>query len=131
MNLETQLNYRERELITRRKAIRNYLLRNFHRQNFYAMKYLFCELLNAVNIFAQIFLTDMFLGYEFSSYGRDVINFVQDGWDDRSDPMDKVFPKVSKCTFNQFGPSGNIVPYDTLCVLPLNILNEKIFIFLW
>lgn len=49
----------------------------------------------------------------------------------RVDPMAKVFPKVTKCTFNKYGPSGNIVPYDGLCVLPLNIVNEKIYVFLW
>jgi hypothetical protein len=27
--------------------------------------------------------------------------------------------------------TGNIQPHDALCILPLNILNEKIFIFLW
>lgn len=30
-----------------------------------------------------------------------------------------------------YGPSGTIQQYDSLCVLPVNILNEKVFIFLW
>jgi len=42
-----------------------------------------------------------------------------------------VFPKVTKCTFKQFGYSGTTEVIDTLCVLPLNIVNEKIYIFLW
>ncbi|CAB4062213.1 inx [Lepeophtheirus salmonis] len=49
----------------------------------------------------------------------------------RDDPMALVFPKVTKCTFNKYGPSGTIEVKDGLCVLPLNIINEKIFIFLW
>ncbi|KAK7035321.1 Structural component of the gap junction [Halocaridina rubra] len=49
----------------------------------------------------------------------------------RFDPMDEIFPKVAKCVFHKFGPSGSIVRHDALCVLPLNILNQKIFVFLW
>ena len=45
--------------------------------------------------------------------------------------MAKIFPKVTKCTFHKYGPSGEVEKKDALCVLPLNIINEKIFIFLW
>lgn len=30
-----------------------------------------------------------------------------------------------------YGPSGTVQNFDAYCVLPVNILNEKIFIFLW
>jgi hypothetical protein len=49
----------------------------------------------------------------------------------RTDPMSKVFPKIAKCTFHKYGPSGTIQNHDGLCVLPLNIINEKIYVFLW
>ena len=39
--------------------------------------------------------------------------------------MAKVFPKVSKCTFHRYGPSGTIGNHDGLCILPINIINEK------
>ena len=42
-----------------------------------------------------------------------------------------MFPKVTKCTFHKFGPSGTVQKIDGLCVLPLNIVNEKIYVFLW
>jgi len=71
------------------------------------------------------------LGYEFTTYGSQVLAFTEEDPYNRIDPMAKVFPKVTKCTFNKYGPSGNIVPYDGLCVLPLNIVNEKIYVFLW
>ena len=45
--------------------------------------------------------------------------------------MNVVFPKVTKCTFHKYGPSGTITKHDGLCILALNIINEKIYVFLW
>ena len=39
--------------------------------------------------------------------------------------------QVAKCVFRKYGISGTVETHDALCVLPLNILNEKIYIFLW
>ena len=36
-----------------------------------------------------------------------------------------------QCRFNKYGPSGSIQTHDALCVLPINIINEKIYIFLY
>jgi len=99
----------------------------------YALKYFACEVLNFVNVLLQIYILDAFLGYEFSTYGLDVVNYSeQPGMQfDRPDPMHKLFPKVTKCTFHKYGPSGSIEKKDGLCVLSLNIINEKIFIVVW
>ena len=45
--------------------------------------------------------------------------------------MNVVFPKVTKCTFFKYGASGTITNTDGLCILALNIVNEKIYVFLW
>lgn len=45
--------------------------------------------------------------------------------------MVRVFPRMTKCTFHRYGSSGDVQKHDALCILPLNILNEKIYIFLW
>ena len=47
------------------------------------------------------------------------------------DPMDFVFPKVAKCRFDYFALSGASQNIDTICTLPVNILNEKIFVAVW
>ena len=41
------------------------------------------------------------------------------------------FLRLTKCTFHKFGTSGELEKHDALCILPLNIFNEKIYIFLW
>lgn len=42
-----------------------------------------------------------------------------------------VFPKLAKCTFNDYGPSGSVQSNDAFCLLPMNIVNEKIFAGQW
>ena len=74
---------------------------------------------------------DFFLGGEFTSYGLDVINMTELEPDQREDPMSRVFPKVTKCTFHKYGHSGTIEKHDALCLLALNIISEKIYVFLW
>ena len=44
----------------------------------------------------------------------------------RVDPMIYVFPRLTKCTFHMYGPSGGLVKNDAMCILPLNIFNEKV-----
>ena len=51
--------------------------------------------------------------------------------EDRVDPMSKVFPRMTKCNFYRYGGSGTLETIDALCVLSMNIINEKIYIFLW
>ena len=48
-----------------------------------------------------------------------------------TDPFHIVFPKMTKCTIETYGPSGTIQNSDGLCVLPINVLNEKIFFVVW
>jgi len=113
----------------RRSLIVNYLTKNLHKNNFYAFKFFLCEFLNFANIIFQMYLMDTFLGGQFTTYGTDVLHMNSE--DTRVDPMARTFPKMAKCTFHKYGPSGTIQNHDGLCILPLNIINEKIFIVLW
>ena len=60
-----------------------------------------------------------------------VFNFANMEAEDRVDPMSRVFPRMTKCNFHKYGGSGTIEVIDALCVLSMNIINEKIYIFLW
>uniref|UniRef100_A0A2H1VX70 Innexin n=1 Tax=Spodoptera frugiperda TaxID=7108 RepID=A0A2H1VX70_SPOFR len=108
-----------------------YLVDTRHMHNTYSFGYFFCEILNFVNVVGNIFFLDTFLGGAFLTYGTDVVKFSNMNQEQRTDPMIEVFPRLTKCTFHKFGASGTIQKHDALCVLALNILNEKIFIFLW
>ena len=39
--------------------------------------------------------------------------------------------RLTKCTFHKYGHSGTLEQHDALCVLAPNIINEKIFVFMW
>lgn len=75
--------------------------------------------------FLQIFLTDWLLSGYFITYGYDLL--VQTD----INPMTLVFPKLAKCEYRFYGMSGSEQNSDALCLLPLNVVNEKLFIFLW
>lgn len=112
-------------------VLAEFLHNRWHEHNTYALKFFACELLNAVNVVGQIFLVDKFLGGEFRRYGLEVANFLELDPEQRYDPMYRVFPKITKCTFHKYGPSGTVQKHDAMCVLALNIINEKIYVFLW
>jgi len=98
---------------------------------FYALRFFALEVYNFANVICQMYFIDFFLGGEFQTYGMDVLNYTGLEHEDRPDPMAKVFPKVTKCTFHKYGPSGTVEKNDGLCILPVNIINEKLFIFIW
>ncbi len=115
----------------KRTAVVTYFLRTFRSHNSYVFRFVFCEVLNLVNILVQIWLMDVFFLGQFTSYGSDVLRISEQEIEQRDDPMNRVFPKVTKCTFHMYGPSGTVENKDGLCILALNIINEKIYIFLW
>lgn len=115
----------------KRKVIVEYFYNNLQMQDFYVYRFIVCEVLNLFNVIAQLYFMDYFLEGEFSKYGLEVWNFSEENPDTRVDPMARVFPKLTKCTFHKYGPSGSVQKFDGLCVLPLNIVNEKIYIVLW
>jgi hypothetical protein len=39
--------------------------------------------------------------WEFSTYGLQVVQLMEDDPVDRMDPMARIFPKVTKCTFRK------------------------------
>ncbi|XP_015111877.1 innexin inx2-like [Diachasma alloeum] len=116
----------------REQLVEYFASTHLHTHNFYALCYLFCEALNFLNVIAQIYLLDAFLEGQFTRYGPAVAAFGMETKPfERVDPMSRLFPKVTKCTIHTFGSSGSQQTHDALCVLPLNVVNEKTFVFVW
>lgn len=130
MHLDVGVGY-EPDLTLKKQAIVDYLYQSSGHHDWYAARYYFCEILSFVNVVAQMFLLDAFFEGEFMRYGLNVIEFTQLDQETRLDPMIRIFPRVTKCKFYKYGPSANIETIDALCLLPLNIINEKIYVFLW
>jgi hypothetical protein len=108
--------------------LRDTFVQRKHINKSWTRDFVFSEIISAVILGVQIYITDVFLGGAFLTLGPDVLKF-----DDSSatSPLDLVFPKVTKCTFRKYGPSGSLQLHDALCVMALNIVNEKIYVFLW
>ncbi|XP_035709900.1 innexin inx2 isoform X2 [Folsomia candida] len=118
----------------RQRIIIDYLYSNVGTHQAYAFKFFFCEVLNFLNVIFQILLTDAFLGYQFTTYGFEVMTHLrmsEEPPEKRTDPMSRIFPKVAQCTFTTFGHAGSKNTYSAICILSINILNEKIFIVVW
>jgi len=112
-----------------------YLQDTYGSRSWWATKLVASEFLNFINIILNIVVMDWYLGNGFLSYGPEVLGHQREedggGSLEQINPFDLVFPKMAKCTLSRFGPSGTIETVDGLCVLPINVLNEKLFLILW
>lgn len=54
----------------------------------------------------NIFFLDKFLGHTFLKYGTKVLGFASNDQANRTDPMIAVFPRMTKCLFHTYGPTG-------------------------
>lgn len=110
------------------KDIRRTMVERMRLNNSWGAHLVFTEFLNLLNIILQIYVTNRFLGGAFYTLGPKVL---QQRWTDKMDALDVIFPKVTKCHFHKYGASGSLQMHDTLCVMALNIINEKIYTILW
>ena len=115
----------------REQVLAEYCLKSENTHNIWAVKMLLIDLLYLLNAGFNIYFIDVFLGYEFTTFGIDVVTFMSLDYEYRTDPMMKVFPRVTKCSFYSYGASGTVQNHDAMCILPINIVNEKIYVFLW
>ncbi|XP_058116416.1 innexin inx7 [Anopheles ziemanni] len=110
------------------KTVKREFFKHIQIQGHWARRYIVCEVLNLVNCIVQICFTNIFLGRQFWNLGP---QFLAEDFSGKMDVLDTVFPKVTKCLFYKYGPTGSIQKHDALCIMALNVINEKIFTFLW
>ncbi|XP_013415376.1 innexin unc-9 [Lingula anatina] len=96
--------------------------------NFLIFLYMITKVLYVTNAIAQLFLLNAFLGTTFHLYGFDVIRdlALNNDWH-----VSGRFPRVTLCDFKIRQLGGNIHRHTVQCALPINMFNEKIYIFIW
>lgn len=114
-----------------RPLLSSYLNETVGTHGYLGVAHVTCELLNLVNAMGNIYLIDLFLGGYFFDYGWRMLQQQSFNDENGRDHMTEIFPRMTKCIFHTYGSSGSIQRHDALCILPLNVLNEKIYIFAW
>ena len=89
--------------------------------------YLFTKVLFIINVTGQLFALNSFLGMNYNAYGIDVVGELLRGADWTESDR---FPRVTMCDL-KVRRLGNVQRYTVQCVLPINLFNEKIYLFLW
>ena len=115
--------------ITRKHLLSNYCkgLWWYLYGNYIIILYLVVKLLYIINVVGQLFLLNIFLETDYNLYGFHVVKRLIDGEDWRTSNR---FPRVTLCDF-ELRIVGNVNRYTVQCALPVNLFNEKIYIFLW
>ncbi|AAS58041.1 innexin Vnx-c16 [Ichnoviriform fugitivi] len=112
------------------KPLVDYFSMRLHSHNAYAAKYFIYETLYLANTVIQIFGMNRFFGEDFQYYGLNVA-FHQQFGGNMVNPMEKVFPTITQCIYERYGPSGTMESRDGICVMAQNSVNSKIYVFLW
>ena len=107
-----------------------------HSNNLYCFKFMFANyFLNGVILMIVWKCTHALLNERFYTYGSDLIAYLTQPEFEKAEylinPMDVLFPKMTKCEYRRIGLSGTNETHGALCIVLLNILNEKIFFALW
>ena len=126
-------NYRDKKADQKAvDSLFHYVSYDRRRHQVRAYTFIVCEVLNLAGIITQWFLADALLNGEFTTYGSRFFAYYR-GADDESavNPADLIFPKMGSCSFKQYGRSGSIESVETMCILPQNIVNEKIALVIW
>jgi len=119
-----------------KKLLDNYLEFVHNKFNEYTYIFFLCELLNIFISVSQFFVTDAFLANQFIYYGVDIFNYFRLPPEVRelnstSNPMCEVFPRVGNCMVNRYNRGGGQQTASAVCILALNMINDKVFAALW
>ena len=91
-----------------------------------AIKLLLCQAACVLNALAQLYLMDLLLHRRFLGLGALAYDYSS-----LRAALKTVFPKVVMCSMELFGATGTHTVKSGICTLPVNIVNEKIYLVLW
>ncbi|TRY72555.1 hypothetical protein TCAL_00996 [Tigriopus californicus] len=115
------------------KTLYQFYVKNHRKHRTYGFMFAFCEFLNLLNVILQWIMADVFMRGRFHDYGSNALYYFrfQSDIPDAFNPCDLVFPKMAKCSFAFYGGSGDPSKSEPLCILPQNVLNEKVALLVW
>lgn len=89
--------------------------------------YLFTKATYVINICLQIFILNHFLGENYLYWGYEMSSNILHGkeWKETS-----IFPRVIMCDF-QIRRLANLQRHTVQCVIMMNMINEKLYLFLY
>ncbi|ELU12471.1 hypothetical protein CAPTEDRAFT_71086, partial [Capitella teleta] len=97
--------------------------------NYLVILFMVSKVFYIANAIGQLFVLSEILSISYSNYGFDVMSgMVADH--DWTESAHVAFPRVTFCDFD-VRRLGNVHRYTVQCVLPLNLYNEKIYMFIW
>ncbi len=96
-------------------------------------RYLMLEIFALGCIFNHFLFSDWMLQIDFLSLGYAIFFHygIKDPNPNSHPSLQRLFPRQTTCTVKRFGPGGNVINTEAMCIIPLNVMNEKIFAFLW
>ncbi|XP_067945999.1 innexin unc-9-like [Watersipora subatra] len=96
--------------------------------NYMITVYFIVKLFYLANAIGQLFLLNLFVGDQYSIYGFQVAKGLILGEDVGESTR---FPRATLCSFKVREFGGNTHRHTVQCVLPINLFNEKIYLFFW
>ena len=113
------------------KGVANYFVRNFNSQHHikYGQYNLLAEVMCFLIILAIIVILQSFLKTFLQYFPLLLLHHVDAHLP--ISPEERLFPILTKCSLHNIGPSGSTQTEDALCLLPVNMINQKVFVVIW
>jgi len=85
------------------------------------------KILYLANVIGQFFILNSFMAMNYTVYGFEFLNSLVDNAPWKANAR---FPLVTFCDI-EIRQLQNLQTFTIQCVLPINLFNEKVFVFLW
>jgi len=121
----------------KKEKLVSFFCKNIHNKyNIYFAGFIGCEVLNFFIVLFQFYLTNRFLHYRYIGYGWRVWQYYLLPPEEQQmpgiiNPMCYSFPRIAKCNYWRWGSGGQQENINAICILALNIINDKVFLVLW
>jgi len=119
----------------KKETLVNFFVRNIqNKYNIYFFGFITMEIFNVFIVLVQFAMTNTFLHYRFIWYGIDVAKYYkmqEEEQKEQKNPMCHTFPRIASCDYWRWGLGGKQENVNAICVLALNMINDKVFLILW